>query len=187
MSRSKNSHHGHRQLTREEIALWHRVTQDVRRRDGPGPHPTPESSPQDRPATPGETGGRQPVQPGNQIPTVMPTSGPVKVVPGPLDRKTVRRIKRGQLPVEGVLDLHGHTQQAAHRALDAFLAGSQAAGRRCVLVITGKGVRGEGKIRQALPQWLCLGTNAHRVIGSAPAMPKDGGDGAFYVYLRRAG
>src|SRR5690606_22113463 len=56
-----------------------------------------------------------------------------------LDRRTAERLRRGELPIAARLDLHGMTQEEAHRALVRFLARAQAAGQRCVLVITGKG------------------------------------------------
>ena len=59
-----------------------------------------------------------------------------------LDRRTGERLKRGKLPIEGYLDMHGMTQSEAYNALDNFFLDSQAAGKRCVLVITGKGNRG---------------------------------------------
>ena len=64
--------------------------------------------------------------------------------PVSLDRRTWQRLKRGQLSIEQDLDLHGRTQDEAHRALGDFLAAAQAAGCRCVLVVTGKGPESAG-------------------------------------------
>ena len=71
-----------------------------------------------------------------------------------LDRRTGQRFKRGQLPVEARLDLHGLTQVEAHRALDGFLSRQYTAGKRCVIVVTGKGVGkdGGGVLRVAVPR-----------------------------------
>lgn len=104
-----------------------------------------------------------------------------------LDRRTALRFRRGQLAVEARLDLHGMTQAEAHRALDAFLAGQQAAGRRCVIVVTGKGVarEGGGVLRAAVPRWLNEAPNRDRVLAFAYARQKDGGAGALYVLLKR--
>ena len=46
------------------------------------------------------------------------------------------RLKRGQIPIEAQLDLHGLTQQEALDALANFLSTAIEAGQRCVLVIT---------------------------------------------------
>ena len=104
-----------------------------------------------------------------------------------LDRRTGQRFKRGQLPVEARLDLHGMTQTEAHRALGAFLSGQQTAGRRCVIVVTGKGVgkEGGGVLRNAVPRWLNEAPNRGKVLAFEYARQKDGGVGALYVLLKR--
>ena len=104
-----------------------------------------------------------------------------------LDRRSVERLRRGELRLEARLDLHGMTQGEAHRALGDFLAQSHRAGRRCVLVITGKGARGsgDGVLRAAVPRWLNEAPNRARLLAFAPAQPRDGGTGALYLLLRR--
>jgi len=100
-----------------------------------------------------------------------------------VDRRSGQRLKRGQMAVEARIDLHGMTQAEAHRALDAFLAGQQAAGRRCVLVVTGKGVgrEGGGVLRAAVPRWLNEAPNRERVLAFEYARQKDGGQAQVVV------
>jgi DNA-nicking Smr family endonuclease len=104
-----------------------------------------------------------------------------------LDRRKAERLSRGQLPIEASLDLHGLRQAEAHRRLEAFLADCQAAGRRCVLVVTGKGLHKEeaGVLRTAVPRWLNEQPNRARVLSFDYAQPRHGGTGALYVLLRR--
>lgn len=104
-----------------------------------------------------------------------------------LDRRTAERLRRGALAIDGRLDLHGMTQEEAHRALDAFLARAAQAGKRCVLVITGKGGRslGDGVLRAAVPRWLNEAPNRGRLLAFAPAQPQHGGAGALYLLLKR--
>lgn len=103
-----------------------------------------------------------------------------------VDRRTAERLRRGQLEIEARLDLHGMTQAAAHAALNRFVASAYAAGRRCILVITGKGARdGTGVLRQAVPRWLNEAPLRPAIIAIARAQPRDGGDGALYVLLKR--
>lgn len=116
-----------------------------------------------------------------------------------LDARRAERLRRGEIAIDARLDLHGLTQDAAHRALESFLAGSIAAGRRCVLVITGKGSarpesspgrrfsmpEGPGVLRAALPHWIEQSPLRARIVALQPAHRRHGGDGAFYVYLRR--
>jgi len=124
-----------------------------------------------------------------------PAPMPRPIVPPPLaagaavdtDARTMLRLKRGRIRPEGRLDLHGMTQEAAHRALAGFLAHSRNEGRRCVIVITGTGRwrEGAGVLREQVPKWLAIPPLRDGVIGFAAAQPADGGDGALYVLLRR--
>ena len=105
-----------------------------------------------------------------------------------VDKRTAARLRKGQLRIEGRLDLHGMTQAEARRALDQFLARAHDAGRRCLLVISGKGLREDGStgvLRAALPGWLNQSPNRARVIAFSQATPRDGGEGALYVLLKR--
>ncbi len=164
-------------LSAEDLALWRHVTRGDARLpdrlddDAYDALPPDEDAPAPKRSRPARTVSQPPpVQPGR---------------PGGLDKRSAQRLRRGQTEIEARLDLHGLTQTEAHRALNAFVAGQQAAGRRCVLVITGKGERGEGILRQALPRWLAEAPNAGRILAIEQAQPRHGGDGAFYVLLRK--
>lgn len=104
-----------------------------------------------------------------------------------IDRRTAERLRRGQIAIEAQIDLHGLTQDEAFTAIQSFLAESLQAGRRCVLVITGKGTArdGGGVLRSAVPRWLTEGIYHQHLIGIAVAYPQHGGEGALYVLLRR--
>ncbi|NQV19927.1 MAG: Smr/MutS family protein [Rhodospirillales bacterium] len=117
------------------------------------------------------------------------------------DKRNAQRLKRGRTTIDGRLDLHGMTLDEAHGALDGFLDRADRAGKRCLLVITGKGrgatttdwhsdsgfgvPRTRGVLRDAVPRWLQTGLNRQRVLATEPARPQHGGDGALYVLLRR--
>lgn len=126
-------------------------------------------------------------------------------IPAPqesFDRATLRQLRQGKLAVEGRLDLHGLTQTEAHAKLIRFVQASARAGKRCVLVITGKGVDGgersddsgrrghadppRGVLRRMTPMWLAGPEIAHLIVDHQTALPRDGGDGAMYVRLRRS-
>ena len=102
-----------------------------------------------------------------------------------IDRANAERLKRGRHDIEARLDLHGLTQSEAHRALSGFVIDSQAAGRRCVLVITGRGRLGGGILRAAVPRWLAEPGLRRHLLGIAQAQPHHGGGGALYLLLRR--
>ena len=98
-----------------------------------------------------------------------------------VDLSTVRKLKRGKIPVTGRLDLHGHTQDEAYSALSHFLAAMQGASSRAVLVITGK----SGVLRRQVPNWLNAPPNRARILSFTQARISDGGDGALYVLVRK--
>jgi hypothetical protein len=104
-----------------------------------------------------------------------------------IDRANAERLKRGLRPIEAQLDLHGLTQAEAHRRLVEFVEASYRDGRRCVLVITGRGLGpdGPGILKRAVPRWLGEAGLRHRVLATATAQPRHGGAGALYLLLRR--
>lgn len=107
--------------------------------------------------------------------------------PSQLDRRTAEKLRKGKMPVEAILDLHGMTQDQAHSALKGFVSRAFEQQKRCVLVITGKGLRsdGDGVLKTRLPLWLSLEPLCNMVLQSTPAHKKHGGGGAFYLYLKR--
>ncbi len=107
-----------------------------------------------------------------------------------LDPDVVRRLKRGDYAVEARLDLHGFTRDEARGAVERFLRGSRLGGRRCVLLVHGRGRHSETRLpvlKEELGSWLAAGRFGRQVLAFASARPADGGAGALYVLLRRAG
>jgi DNA-nicking Smr family endonuclease len=105
-----------------------------------------------------------------------------------MDARTLTRLRRGQTRIEARIDLHGMTQAEAYAALTEFVVDARNEGRRTLLVITGRGTRagpGGGVLRTQLPGWLNGPVLRPHVLAFAPAQPKHGGAGAFYVYLRK--
>jgi DNA-nicking Smr family endonuclease len=91
------------------------------------------------------------------------------------------RVKK--ICIDARLDLHGLTRVDALSRVQKFLLGAQARGNDWVLVITGKGEdKNPSTLRKLLPQWL---DHIPQASGYAPAKPKDGGSGAWYVKIRR--
>lgn len=167
----------------DDAALWRAVTETVEPLKGREPPPQETGA---EPAPP----KRIPVRP--MAPPPPPAAKPLPALshdsqPG-LDKATAKRLRRGKVEIEGRIDLHGMTQDAARPALERFLESAWRAGKREVLVITGKGTRADGSIgvlRQAVPRWLNESPNRARVVAFTFAAPKDGGEGALYVRLKR--
>ena len=190
------------EISEADRALWRKVTQDAKpleKRDGAAADRSEPQSTEPRAPEPQTPEASQALA-RKAAPSRPPAAGGSRktapdLEPGRaagLDRRNLERLRRGKLPVEATVDLHGDTQAVAHRRLEAFLARAQAGGRRCVLVITGKGRLGRGEggqepgvIRANLPRWLNEAPNRDRVLAFAQAQPAHGGAGAFYVLLKR--
>jgi DNA-nicking Smr family endonuclease len=105
-----------------------------------------------------------------------------------LDPRVVRRLRKGDFAVQAHLDLHGLTRDEARRELEAFLARSRQAGKRCVLVVHGRGLHSKDQmpvLKDALKRWMTTARFAEHVLAFATARPHDGGAGAVYVLLKR--
>jgi DNA-nicking Smr family endonuclease len=184
-----------RHLSPDERALWDHVAQTVKRRVPapavPVPPPTPAiPKPLEKPPLAAFRVGEKADHHGtrNLIGGLAQDMGKPPVT---MDARAHQRLIRGKLRPEGRIDLHGMTLDQAHPALTNFILMSHAAGRRLVLVITGKGrMRDDtpfgGAIRRQVPHWLALPPMASLILQTAPAHISHGGAGALYVYLRRS-
>ncbi len=92
-----------------------------------------------------------------------------------------RRLQAGDVRPEARLDLHHHAAAAAHQAVAAFIAQAQRRDQRILLIITGMGE----VLRPSLPRWLAEPPLKASIRWVFPASPAHGGQGAFYVVLRR--
>jgi len=100
----------------------------------------------------------------------------------------LRTLRRGQLPIDGRLDLHGLAAEVAREKVAEFLKDKRAKGERCVLVIHGKGNHspgGGGVLRGEIAAWLSQTRAREHVAAFATAREEDGGEGAVYIALRR--
>ncbi|TIQ31316.1 MAG: DNA mismatch repair protein MutS [Mesorhizobium sp.] len=124
--------------------------------------------------------------PANGAPVVAAKPKP-QYVSHVLDDQTRDKLKKGRLPIEGRVDLHGMTQDEAYSLLLGFLHRAHAGGIRYVLVITGKGSSsgGDGILRRSVPHWLSTPAFRHLVSSHDHAARNHGGSGALYIRLRR--
>lgn len=105
----------------------------------------------------------------------------------PADRVHEKRVRRGRVSFGSTLDLHGHTQVSGRAELLKFVAWHRSQGETSVLVITGKGRDGEGILRRRFLEWIAEPDLRVHVSGYSRANQKHGGDGAFYLFLKRIG
>ncbi len=177
--------------------LWHDVAETVsplrrpsrreplvRLGDEPLPMPT---APLPRPKK---------INPIRLMPSYTPSGLPGRPPGHGIEPNLRRKLQRGHVEIDGRIDLHGMRQAEAHAALNRFIHARVSRGDRTVLVITGKGLKKldrdaaviieAGVLRSMLPVWLAEPTLAPMIAGWEPAAQGHGGDGAFYVRLRRA-
>jgi DNA-nicking Smr family endonuclease len=115
-----------------------------------------------------------------------------KPLPAPVHAATLdggwdRRLARGAVRPDRVIDLHDHSLAHAHQALAMVVEDAAGQGLRLLLVITGKGRADRpGRIRAELSHWLEQGTMRRHVAALRPASLRHGGTGAFYLVLKRA-
>lgn len=101
----------------------------------------------------------------------------------------LRKLKRGQSPIDSTLDLHGYSREQAQIIVTRHLQKTFENGGRVVRIITGKGqftLDGhDGILRQNLPRWLGDAPLSSIVLDHHIARPQHGGAGAFYILLRK--
>ncbi len=105
-----------------------------------------------------------------------------------LDPRLLRRLRRGEFAYQAHLDLHGMTSDEARPAVEGFLTQAHQAGKRCVLIVHGRGRNSKDQIpvlKSRLTSWLVRGQWARLVLAFTSARACDGGTGALYVLLRR--
>lgn len=118
----------------------------------------------------------------------------INEAPVRMHRGTYQKMQRGKLKPEAKIDLHGMTLSRAHPELIDFMMRAHAKGARLVLVITGKGrdrdedgpipIR-RGILRHQVPAWLAAPPLGQIVLDIRTAHLRHGGEGAYYVYLKR--
>ncbi|WP_372054762.1 Smr/MutS family protein [Tistrella mobilis] len=205
-----------RGISRRELELFGSAMSDVKPLSGhapvvPPPPPPPPPAPE-LPASGGAAAGPAPASPGRRPAAPEPLQALTGKAFDGLDRRSQARLRRGAMPVEAMLDLHGHGREVARGMLVDFIARSHARGLRCVLVITGKGgprpqpvVRRRGMagpetpepprepwatnpagvIRSELPRWLNEPETRSKVLAFTQARQIHGGFGAAYILLKR--
>ena len=113
-----------------------------------------------------------------------------------LDKKVLVKLKNGKLKPERTLDLHGYSYQKAFSEVVEFIKSAYKDKKRLILIITGKGSSSSssesyftesrrGILRQAFPNWLEIKGLRPLILTVMSAHYIHGGDGAYYVYLKK--
>lgn len=161
-----------RPLTSEDVHIWKRVARTVR---------PLVSEPQSMSDLLGEAKPKL----GSYV-HLPPAPKPVlHKTPTDLQTRSDKKVRKGKVGIDKKIDLHDLTRDEAFPVLIRKLTRAHNGGARCVLVVTGKGLQGQGVLKMSLPGWLA-DPRLCQIIGSfAPAHIRHGGSGAFYVFLKR--
>jgi len=101
-----------------------------------------------------------------------------------IQQKVQKKLRRGELPIEEELDLHGYTVNEAKIAIQDFIHECKRQHIRYIRIIHGKGYRSEQKIpvlKTHVAYWL---PQLSDVLAFSSARANDGGTGAIYVILK---
>ena len=101
-----------------------------------------------------------------------------------VDRRELRKIKRGDYAAGSTLDLHGQTAAEAVANVKQFID-SQRTRHRCVAIVHGRGLHSKDNVsvlKTRVRQYL---RRHPAVLAYADAPRTDGGSGAVYVLLRK--
>ncbi len=97
----------------------------------------------------------------------------------------MKKLRKGHIPWQAGLDLHGFTVDQARDELSRFIRDCARSDSRCVLVVHGKAFKNDAApaiIKSHVNDWL---RQMPQVLAFISAQAKDGGAGALYVLLKR--
>src|SRR5215470_976894 len=148
------------------------------------------------------THGARPLDTRDRLPIPPPPPSPVRIAELPprvalvvegdgqryaarapgVNRTQLSELRTGKLHAEETLDLHGESVETGRQQLREFLVAAHKLGRRCVLVVHGKGTHSEhgAPLREAVLEEL-LGPLSGLIRALATAAPSHGGEGATYL------
>ncbi len=105
-------------------------------------------------------------------------------LPQTLERNHDKKTRRGRVVIDAKIDLHDMTQIQARPALSRAIIRASNRNHKCVLVVTGKGIRGEGVLRRNFTAWIDAPDIRPLIATYAQAHIRHGGSGAWYVFLK---
>ena len=112
----------------------------------------------------------------------------------PLEKNTLKKIKKGKFKIQSKLDLHGFTLEESKGKVVEFILKNYKYKKRLLLIITGKGERldvsegwrGTGKLKKNVPMWLKSVQLSKYILWFDSASPENGGEGALMIYLKKS-
>ena len=111
------------------------------------------------------------------------------------DIQFLKKIKKGKIKINKTIDLHGMSLAKAEKSFNQNIENCFFLNQRCLLFITGKGLSTNvrknnnklffGKLRASIKDWVYNKDNQEKILYFAQAHDKHGGQGSFYIYLRK--
>ena len=114
-----------------------------------------------------------------------------------LQNKDFKEIDKKNLQIKS-LDLHGHSLEEANEIVERFIRKSYEEKVGKIKVVTGKGLHSKneddpyvskdlGILKYSVPEFINKNKDLmKKIIGIEEADIKDGGSGAFYIYLKKS-
>lgn len=105
-----------------------------------------------------------------------------------IDQKIFRQLKAGSYSPEAHLDMHGLNAEQAQFSVLTFMREQYYLGKRCVLLVPGRGINSPGGLpilKEEVKSWLTRDPLKRVVLAFCTAQPRHGGAGALYVLLRQ--
>jgi DNA-nicking Smr family endonuclease len=110
-----------------------------------------------------------------------------------IDKSTLNKFKKEEFKVEAILDLHGYKEDDAFEKVEDFIAACYSQGKRCIIIVTGKGnihpnddiYVPKGILKKQTPQWLNTPRIRSMILIFKNPSERLGGQGALYILLRR--
>ncbi len=111
--------------------------------------------------------------------------------------KINKDLKRGKIKADIKIDFHGITVNESENIFSNSIKEAYKNSKRCILFITGKGLNIKktdddnaprlfyGKTRQSFQEWVTRPEFSKYILAVERADKEHGGDGAFFVYLRK--
>ncbi|MBR1600939.1 MAG: Smr/MutS family protein [Alphaproteobacteria bacterium] len=116
------------------------------------------------------------------------------IKPEGIDKSTLKKFKQENFKIDAVLDLHGLNEDEAFVKVDSFIPQCYNQGKRCIIIITGKGLTirenediftPKGILRRQVPQWLNMPRLRGMILVYKHPSERLGGSGALYILLKR--
>ena len=107
------------------------------------------------------------------------------------------KLKKEKYYISKSIDLHGYTLEEANKSIEDFINKSYEEGINKLIVVTGKGLHSNNEknpyvskefsiLKYSVPEFIKKNMELLKKISEIKAANiEDGGDGAFYIYLKR--